>query len=320
MNILITGGAGYIGSHTARLVETVGHKPVIFDNLSTGYQWAAESRIFIKADLNDPPAIRRVIEEQQIQAVIHFAAHAYVGESVIEPRKYFRNNVVCTLNLLDSMLDAGVKYIVFSSTCATYGVPQNVPIAEDQPQFPVNPYGESKLFVERALHWYGQAYGLRWVALRYFNAAGASGNLGECHEPETHLIPLAIQAALTGKPLSIFGSDYATKDGTAVRDYIHVDDLASAHLSALNYLLRQGPSRAFNLGTGHGYSVREVIQAVEEAAQRAVPYQTSGRRPGDPPILIADNQAASKELNWKPQLSLAQMVESAWSWHSKRTT
>lgn len=320
MNILITGGAGYIGSHTARLVETVGHKPVIFDNLSTGYQWAAESRIFIKADLNDPPAIRRVIEEQQIQAVIHFAAHAYVGESVIEPRKYFRNNVVCTLNLLDSMLDAGVKYIVFSSTCATYGVPQNVPIAEGHPQFPVNPYGESKLFVERALHWYGQAYGLRWVALRYFNAAGASGNLGECHEPETHLIPLAIQAALTGKPLSIFGSDYATKDGTAVRDYIHVDDLASAHLSALNYLLRQGPSRAFNLGTGHGYSVREVIQAVEEAAQRAVPYQTSGRRPGDPPILIADNQAASKELNWKPQLSLAQIVESAWSWHSKRTT
>lgn len=320
MNILITGGAGYIGSHTARLVETAGHKPVIFDNLSTGYQWAAESRIFIKADLNDPPAIRRVIEEQQIQAVIHFAAHAYVGESVIEPRKYFRNNVVCTLNLLDSMLDAGVKYIVFSSTCATYGIPQNVPIAENHPQFPVNPYGESKLFVERALHWYGQAYGLRWVALRYFNAAGASGNLGECHEPETHLIPLAIQAALTGKPLSIFGSDYATKDGTAVRDYIHVDDLASAHLSALNYLLRQGPSRAFNLGTGHGYSVREVIQAVEEAAQRAVPYQTSGRRPGDPPILIADNQAASKELNWKPQLSLAQMVESAWSWHSKRTT
>ena len=318
MNILVTGGAGYIGSHTARLVENSGHKAFIFDNLSAGHKWAAEKSILIEADLSDQPAIRRAIEQYQIHAVIHFAAHAYVGESVLHPRKYFRNNIVNTLNLLDAMVDLSVKYIVFSSSCATYGVPEVVPISEQHPQLPVNPYGESKLFVERALHWYGNAYGLRWVALRYFNAAGASGNLGESHDPETHLIPLAIQAALTGDPLLIFGDDYSTKDGTAIRDYIHVDDLASAHLAALDYLLHQGPSRAFNLGSGQGYSVREVIQTVEETAQIPVPNKIAGRRDGDPPILIADNRAALKELNWRPGFSFAQIVKTAWLWQSSR--
>jgi UDP-glucose-4-epimerase GalE len=318
MNILVTGGAGYIGSHTARLIETLGHKPILYDNLSRGHRWAAESRILVEADLSDQIAIKQVLEEQQIEAVIHFAAHSYVGESVVHPRIYFRNNVVNTINLLDAMLETGVKHIVFSSTCATYGLPEALPITEQHPQRPVSPYGESKLFVERALHWYGQAYGLRWVALRYFNAAGASGNLGECHAPETHLIPVAIQAALSGVPLSIFGSDYPTADGTAVRDYVHVDDLASAHVAALKYLLHGGSSRAFNLGTGQGYSVREVIQMVEELAQRPVPHEVAERRVGDPPVLVADADAARQILQWTPKFSLREIVESAWLWQSKR--
>jgi UDP-glucose-4-epimerase GalE len=318
VNILVTGGAGYIGSHAADTIEQSGHAAIIYDNLSAGHRWAVGSKTLIEADLADKLSIQRAIEQYRIEAVIHFAAHAYVGESVADPRKYFQNNAVNTLNLLGVMLDLGVKYIVYSSTCATYGIPEKLPISEEHPQRPVNPYGESKLFIERVLHWYEKAYGLRWVALRYFNAAGASGQLGECHDPETHLIPLAIDAALTHAPLSVFGTDYPTEDGTAVRDYIHVDDLASAHLLALDYLLKQGPSRAFNLGTGQGHSVREVLERVEHVSKMAVPHRHSSRRPGDPAVLVADNRAAIELLGWIPRRSsLREIVESAWLWHSR---
>jgi UDP-arabinose 4-epimerase len=316
MNILVTGGAGYIGSHTADAIEKTGHASIIYDNLSASHRWAVGSKTLIEADLADKLSIQRAIEQYSIEAVIHFAAHAYVGESVVDPRKYFQNNAVNTLNLLGVMLDLGVKYIVYSSTCATYGIPESLPISEDHPQRPVNPYGESKLFIERVLHWYEKAYGLRWVALRYFNAAGASGQLGECHDPETHLIPLAIDAALTGVPLLVFGTDYPTEDGTAVRDYIHVDDLASAHLLALDYLLKHGTSRAFNLGTGQGHSVREVLEMVEQVSKIAVPHRAAERRSGDPPVLVADNRAVIEILGWMPKRSsLREIVESAWLWH-----
>jgi len=318
MNILVTGGAGYIGSHTASAARHAGHVPIIFDNLSAGHKWAAAGNLLIEADLADEESIRQTIKRNAIEAVIHFAAFAYVGESVTHPKKYFQNNVVNTLKLLDAMVDLGVKYIVYSSTCATYGVPAKVPISEEEPQAPVNPYGESKLFVERVLHWYGAAYGLRWIALRYFNAAGASKDRGECHDPETHLIPLAIKAALTGAPISVFGTDYPTNDGNAIRDYIHVDDLAAAHLLALEHLVKHGTSRAFNLGTGQGYSVREVLAMVEQVSGRAVPYRAAARRPGDPPVLVAENSAAASVLGWTPKCSsLRQIVESAWAWHCR---
>jgi UDP-glucose-4-epimerase GalE len=318
VKILVTGGAGYIGSHTAAAIEKSGHIPIILDNLSAGHKWAVGSKTFVEADLSDRLSIQRAIKQHNIEAVIHFAAHAYVGESVRDPRKYFQNNAVNSLNLLDVMLDCGVNYIVYSSTCATYGIPETLPISEEHAQRPVNPYGESKLFVERVLNWYEKAYGLRYIALRYFNAAGASGQLGECHDPETHLIPLAIDAALTGVPMSVFGTDYPTEDGTAVRDYIHVDDLASAHMAALEYLIKKGASRAFNLGTGRGHSVREVLRTVEQVSKVTVPFRAADRRPGDPPVLVADNRAVIDVLGWKPQhSSLREVVESAWIWHSQ---
>jgi UDP-glucose-4-epimerase GalE len=318
MNIMVTGGAGYIGSQTANAIEKSGHTPIIFDNLSTGHRWAVGSKTFVEADLSDRLSIQRAVEQHNIEAVIHFAAHAYVGESARDPRKYFQNNAVNSLNLLDVMLKCGVKYIVYSSTCATYGIPEKLPISEEHPQRPVSPYGESKLFIERVLYWYEMAYGLRWMALRYFNAAGASGQLGECHDPETHLIPLAIDAALTGVPMSVFGADYPTDDGTAVRDYIHVEDLASAHIAALEYLIKKGTSRAFNLGAGQGHSVREVLQTVERVSKMAVPYRAAARRLGDPAVLVADNHAAIELLGWRPQRSsLREIIESAWQWHAK---
>jgi UDP-glucose-4-epimerase GalE len=300
------------------VLEQSGHTPIIFDDLSTGHRWAVGARTFVEGDLADEILVRRTLEGKRIEAVIHFAAFAYVGESVTDPRKYFRNNVVNTLKLLDAMVDSGVKHIVYSSTCATYGIPDNIPISEEQAQRPVNPYGESKLFVERMLSWYGRAYGVRWIALRYFNAAGASGDYGERHDPETHLVPLAIQAALTGTPMQVLGTDYPTQDGTAVRDYIHVDDLAQAHLLALEYLKKGGESRAFNLGTGQGYSVREVLDMVEEVSGIPVPHHAAPRRLGDPPVLVADNRAARDLLGWTPKnSSLRQIVESAWKWHNK---
>lgn len=320
MRVLVTGGAGYIGSHTAKALARAGHEPVVIDNLSFGHRWAVKWGPFFEQDLADAESLLRVIRDQRVEAVMHFAASLLVGESVREPRKYFWNNVVNTLRLLDAMLEAGVKRIVFSSSAATYGDPQKIPIPEEHSTRPVNPYGDTKLMMERALEWYGNAYGLGWIALRYFNAAGADpeGELGEGHDPETHLIPLIIQAALGQRPcVEIYGTDYPTPDGTAIRDYIHVTDLAQAHVLALEYLLRGGPSRALNLGTGSGHSVREVIHAVGKISPQPVPVREGPRRAGDPAVLVADASQAGKTLSWTPRNSgLEPIVQSAWNWHA----
>ncbi|HUC12230.1 MAG TPA: UDP-glucose 4-epimerase GalE, partial [Stellaceae bacterium] len=263
-SILVTGGAGYIGSHACKRLAHAGYRPVVYDNLSRGHREAVRWGPLVEGDLADGARLRAAIVEYRVAAVMHFAAYAYVGESVTNPALYYRNNLAGSLSLLEAMRESGVGEIVFSSTCATYGTPDIVPIRESAPQSPVNPYGETKLAIERALHWYGQAYGLRSVALRYFNAAGADpeGEIGECHEPETHLVPLVLQAALGQRShIDIFGTDYPTPDGTAIRDYVHVDDLATAHLRALERLRGGGDSIAVNLGTGSGCSVREVIVA-----------------------------------------------------------
>jgi UDP-arabinose 4-epimerase len=321
MSVLIVGGAGYIGSHTAKRVAHAGLNPVVFDNLEYGHESAVKWGPFVRGDLADSSLVQRVLREHDVTSVIHFAAYAYVGESVTNPRKYFRNNVVCTLNLLDAMLDAGVREIVFSSTCATYGEPREIPISENHPQSPVNPYGESKLAVEKILHWYAAAYGMRFAALRYFNAAGADpdGELGEDHDPETHLIPLAIEAARRpGSELSIYGSDYPTPDGTAIRDYIHVADLAEAHWLALQYLATASGNLRLNLGTGRGHSVREVVAAVEKVSGRKVPVREAARRPGDPPALVADAREAAKVLGWRPtHPDLETIVAHAFRWHER---
>jgi UDP-arabinose 4-epimerase len=318
MQILITGGAGYVGSHTVKRLAEAGYEPVVLDNLRHGHRWAVRWGPLVEMDLGDRKGLRRVFEKYGIAAVIHLAAFAYVGESMREPAEYFRNNVVNTLNLLDAMRWGGVSRIVFSSTCATYGEPHEIPIPENHPQRPLNPYGESKLMVERLLEWYGRAYGLAWTVLRYFNAAGADpdGELGEVHDPETHLIPRAIAAAMGDLPaLDVFGSDYDTPDGTAVRDYIHVTDLADAHLKALLRLNQGGCSTAFNLGTGCGHSVRAVISMVEQVGRRKVPANECPRRAGDPPMLVANPERACRELKWAPRLSsLQQIVETAWQW------
>jgi len=289
--------------------------------LEYGHQSAVKWGPFVEGDLADPSLVQRVLRDHEVTSVIHFAAYAYVGESVTNPRKYFRNNVVCTLNLLDAMIDAGVREIVFSSTCATYGEPREVPISETHPQSPVNPYGESKLAVEKILHWYSAAYGTRFAALRYFNAAGADpdGELGEDHDPETHLIPLAIEAALgRGRELSIYGTDYPTPDGTAIRDYIHVADLADAHWLALQHLAASNGNLRLNLGTGRGHSVREVVAAVEKVGGRKVPTREAPRRPGDPPALVADAREAAKVLGWRPKHpDLETIVTHAFRWHER---
>jgi UDP-arabinose 4-epimerase len=322
MRVLVTGGAGYIGSHTAKTLKAAGHEPIVLDNLIYGHTWAVQWGPFEQGDLADMAFLRSVFDRHAIDAVIHFAANAYVGESMTDPSKYFRNNTFNTLNLLDTMVARGVKRMVFSSTCATYGDPQRIPIDESHPQAPVNPYGESKLFVERILHWYGKAYALRSVALRYFNASGADpeGDIGEDHDPETHLIPLVIEAALGRRPpVGVFGSDYPTPDGTAIRDYIHVMDLADAHVKALAYLAGDGASTAINLGTGHGHSVREVIQTVEQVGGNPVPSTTSPRRAGDPPQLVADARRAKDVLGWTPRYpDLGTIIEHAWKWHTRR--
>jgi UDP-glucose-4-epimerase GalE len=319
MRVLVTGGAGYIGSHTAKALATAGHEPLVLDNLTTGHRWAVKWGRLLEWDLADTEMLPQLLEKEGVEAVLHFAANLLVGESMQEPKKYFWNNVVNTLRLLDATLEAGVKRIVFSSSAAVYGNPQTVPIPEDHPKLPTSPYGETKLAMERALQWYGNAYGLKWVALRYFNAAGADhdGELGENHDPETHLIPLAIKAALRQRsPVEIFGTDYPTPDGTAIRDYIHVADLGDAHVRALDYLSAGGESRALNLGTGQGYSVREVINTVGKLSP--VPYREGPRRAGDPPVLVADASKAAEALGWKPQHSrLDAIVQDAWNWHSK---
>ncbi len=322
--VLVTGGAGYIGSHTCKALAAAGDLPVTFDNLSTGHRAAVRWGPLVEGDLADRALIEQTLRRERIDAVIHFAASAHVGESMTDPAWYFRNNVIHTLTLLEAMQATGVDTIVFSSTCATYGVPAVVPIPEGHAQSPVNPYGESKLFVERALHWQGLAHGLRWLALRYFNAAGADpgGELGEVHEPETHLIPLAVQAALGQRgALKVMGTDYDTPDGTAVRDYIHVTDLADAHVRALGHLLGHrlggGESGALNLGTGRGHSVREVIAAVQRESGRAVPHEDAPRRAGDPPALIAAPGRAAVLLGWVPEHSaLETIVRTALRWHA----
>jgi UDP-glucose-4-epimerase GalE len=317
--VLVIGGAGYIGSHAARELKRAGHEVIIFDNLSTGYEFLAAGFELVKGDMLDAPALGRVLP--RADAIMHFAAHAYVGESVTNPKKYFHNNVEGGLSLLNAALDAGVKKIIFSSTCAVYGEPEKVPIDENIPRQPVNPYGVTKLFFEQALEAYDRAYGFRYASLRYFNAAGAdeSGEIGELHEPETHLIPLALRAAAgLGPELQIFGSDYPTPDGTCVRDYIHVNDLASAHLKALNYLEAGNKSFAANLGTGKGASVQDVISAVEEVTGKRVPHKMVPRRPGDPPELVANPAKAQALLQWKATRGLRETVETAWNWMERR--
>ena len=318
MNVLVTGGAGYIGSHTCKALAKEGCLPVTYDNLSTGHEWAVRWGPLVQGDLGDGALLRQTIVRYGIQAVVHFAASSYVGESVHEPRKYYRNNLVNSLGLLDAMLDTGVSMIVCSSTCATYGLPQTDLLDESHPQQPVNPYGETKLAFERALAWYGGACQLRSVALRYFNAAGADadGEVGELHDPETHLIPLVIEAAFDSRrSVSIFGNDYQTPDGTAVRDYVHVADLADAHVRALRFLAAGGASTAFNLGVGRGYSVREVVHAVERITGRPVKTVDAHRRPGDPHSLVAKAARAQAELGWAPQASdLDHIIRTAWRW------
>jgi UDP-glucose-4-epimerase GalE len=319
--VLVTGGAGYIGSHACKALSEAGYTPVAFDNLITGHRWAAQWGPLVVGDLADTALIRRTIQQHGITAAIHFAAFSTVGESMTDPRKYFRNNVVNTLGLLDSLVECSVSRLVFSSTCATYGTPVSVPLDETHPQLPVNPYGESKLMVERMLHWYGRAYGLGWTALRYFNASGADpeSRIGELHDPETHLIPLVLQAALGERShIDIFGTDYPTPDGTAVRDYIHVDDLADAHVRALGHLERGGDSLALNLGTGSGHSVRQVIDAVERVTRQAVPVRIGPRRAGDPAELVAQPTKARDILGWRPRYtSLDAIIETAWAWHGR---
>ncbi|WP_247217245.1 UDP-glucose 4-epimerase GalE [Synechococcus sp. C9] len=320
MLILVTGGAGYIGSHTCKALAQAGLTPLVLDNFSTGHPWAVQWGEALTGDLADREWLQAVFQNYDIQAVIHCAASIEAGESMQYPAKYYRNNFVNTLNLLEAMVSSGVKTCIFSSTCAIYGEPQWLPLTENHPQNPVNPYGESKRAIERALHWFSHAYGLRYGALRYFNAAGADldGALGECHDPETHLIPRILFSLLGGEPVPIFGTDYDTPDGTAVRDFIHVTDLAQAHVRALDHVQNQQANLTVNLGTGRGYSVRQVITTVEQVTGQRVPVREMGRRPGDAPMLVADVSLAKALFNWQPQYSdLPTIVETAWHWHRK---
>ena len=317
MVVLVVGGAGYIGSHTAHALRSMGHEVILYDNLSTGWPGLASGFELIVGDAADSSKLRRVLA--RVDAVMHFAACAYVGESVVHPRKYFENNVRSGLALLHAVLDSPVRKFVFSSSCAVYGIPGSLPISERTPRFPVNPYGASKLALEHALEAYDRAYGLRFVAFRYFNAAGADeqGRVGELHFPETHLIPCAFEA-LTGDrdAVEIYGNDYPTDDGTGVRDYVHVSDLAEAHVLGLEYLER-GESLELNLGTGRGHSVKEVIAAIERVTGRAVPTQRGARRSGDPAELVADPGLAEEVLQWRARRSLDKIVSTAWRWRQK---
>lgn len=320
MRVLVTGGAGYIGSHTVKSLVAAGHQPLVLDDLSNGHERAVPASLLIVGDIGDAGLVRRLLREHSIEAVIHFAAFGYVGESLHHPRKYFHNNVANTLALLGAMQDEKVNRIVFSSSCATYGLPESLPIVEAQPQRPVNNYGWSKLMVEKILQSYGQAYGLQWLILRYFNAAGADpdGELGEDHTPETHLIPVLIQAALGQRAeVELFGTDYPTPDGTAVRDYVHVTDLADAHVKGLEYLAADGTPVALNLGTGRGYSVQDAVRAVEAAVGKPVPFRNCPRREGDPPELVADAALARMTLGWEPRhSSLESVVGTAVRWYA----
>ncbi len=318
MNVLVVGGAGYIGSHMVKLLDEQGHTVVVLDNLSTGFQAAVIAGQLVTGDLNDRQLVCQVLRDHKIEAVMHFAASALVGESVTDPARYYQNNVVAALNLLEAMRECDVNRIVFSSTCATYGIPDVVPITEAEKQMPVNPYGFTKLVIEQALRDYARAYDFGYASLRYFNAAGAApdGSIGEDHDPETHLIPLVLQVALDQRPhITVFGDDYPTPDGTCVRDYIHVNDLGMAHLAALERL-QPGQGIEVNLGTGTGHSVREVIDVCREVTGHEIPEVMGKRRAGDPPELVADASKARQVLDWQPALpDLKTIVETAWRWH-----
>lgn len=318
MRILVTGGAGYVGSHCLRALLAAGHEPVVYDNLSRGHRGAVLAGLLVEGDLRDEAKLTALMQERKIEAVMHFAAFALVGESVEQPELYYANNVLASFHLLEAMRKSGVTKIVFSSTTATYGTPEKMPIAETTPQAPINPYGFSKLVVEHMLDDYAAAHGFGFAALRYFNAAGAAsdGAIGEDHTPESHLIPIVLQVALGQREaISIFGEDYPTPDGTCIRDYVHVDDLASAHLSALGRL-QSGASIKVNLGTGRGYSVREVIDACRKITGHPIPARVGPRRPGDPPELVADSRLARKLLEWSPKHeTIETIVETAWRWH-----
>jgi UDP-glucose 4-epimerase len=321
MAILVTGGAGYIGSVTTEVLRARGEKVVVLDDLSRGHRVAVAPEVtFYEGNVGNRELVTHIAREHNIDACIHFAAFAYVGESVSQPALYYENNLEQGIRLLGALISAGVRRVVFSSTCATYGEPQRIPIDEAHPQLPTNPYGWSKLFVERIMADYDRAYDLKFVALRYFNASGASPERGEHHEPETHLIPLVLKAAQGEiERVNVFGNDYPTSDGTCVRDYIHVTDLATAHALSLEYLRSGNESTAINLGNGQGYSVLEVVEAARRVTGREIAVEMQGRRPGDPSHLVADAVRARKILGWQPQQpDLAAIIGSAWEWHSKR--
>lgn len=323
MKVLVAGGAGYIGSHCVRQLIAAGHEPVVLDNFAYGHRAAVPAGVKLhEAGLADAAALDRVFAAERIDLVMHFAAFCYVGESVTDPLKYYQNNFAATLTLLEAMLRHGVKKFVFSSTCATYGVPEKMPMTEDLPQAPINPYGQTKLDVENMLKAFARAYGLSFAAFRYFNAAGAAedATIGEDHDPETHLIPLTIGAAQGLRPtLQVFGTDYPTPDGTCLRDYVHVDDLSRAHIAVFDKLAVPGVQLFYNLGTGTPTSVLEVIRAVEKASGLKVPVKYSPRREGDPPALYANSAKAQAELGWKPKFkTIGPIVETAWRWHARK--
>jgi UDP-glucose-4-epimerase GalE len=316
--VLVTGGAGYIGSHAAKALQRAGYRVVVYDNLVAGHRRAVKYGELVEGDISDVAAVRAALRAHDVFAVMHFAAFLDVGESVRNPVKYYRNNVVGALSVLEAMAAESVKHLVFSSTCATYGEPIETPITESHPQNPINSYGETKLAVERALPHFERAYGISSVAMRYFNASGADpeGEIGEDHSPEIHLIPRAIEAATGGPGLTVFGDDYPTPDGTCLRDYIHVSDLATAHILALEAIAETGKSGAYNLGTGHPHSVREVINTVQCVTGRTVPWTLGPRRPGDPAVLYAAAHKAQRELRWTPRYpELETIVRTAWDWH-----
>jgi UDP-glucose-4-epimerase GalE len=318
--VLVTGGAGYIGSHAVKALGRAGYRVVAFDNLDAGHRPAVTSGELVVGDVTDRRAVLDALTSHEIFAVMHFAAYLDVGESVRNPVRYYRNNVIGALTVLEAMVEASVSNFVFSSTCATYGEPIETPITEAHPQKPINSYGETKLAIERALPHFERAYGIHSAVLRYFNAAGADpdGEIGEDHAPEIHVIPRAIEAATGGQGLQVFGDDYPTPDGTCLRDYIHVMDLADAHILALEAIVETKKSSFYNLGTGHPHSVREVIDAVQRVTRRTVPWTLAPRRPGDPAVLFAANQKAKAELHWNPRLpDLETIVRTAWEWHSR---
>ncbi len=322
MNVLVVGGAGYIGSHCVKQLLAAGHEPVVLDNFDYGHRAAVADGVPVfDADLGNRERVGEILKNRRIDIVMHFAAYAYVGESVEQPLKYYENNVVATIRLLQAMRDAGVTRFVFSSTCATYGIPDALPLVESMPQHPINPYGQTKLDVENVLKALARADGLSFAAFRYFNAAGAAedGSIGEDHDPETHLIPLVIEAAVGKREsIRIFGDDYPTPDGTCLRDYVHVDDLSRAHIAVFDRLAKPGSQDFYNLGTGKPASVREVVRAVEDVSGKRVKVEEAARRPGDAPALYADSSKAQEELGWTLRIpDLRDIVATAWVWHRK---